>query len=40
MDLDGKPPGHADELHALGNAVVEHAAAYAFVVLWDRLHGW
>jgi hypothetical protein len=26
-----------DRLYALGNAVVPHAAAYAWTVLWDRL---
>lgn len=37
--VDGKPVGHGDELHALGNAVVPYASAYAFTVLWDRLIG-
>jgi hypothetical protein len=36
--IDGKPVGHGDELHALGNAVVPYAAAYAFTVLWERLN--
>lgn len=35
--IEGKPVSHADELHALGNAVVPHAAAFAFSVLWTRL---
>lgn len=30
---------YADELHLLGNGVVPHAAAFAFSLLWDRLHG-
>jgi hypothetical protein len=30
---------YADELHLLGNGVVSHAAAVAFVILWDRVHG-
>lgn len=34
---DDRPDDHADRLHALGNAVVRHAAAYAWVVLADRL---
>lgn len=29
----------ADRLHALGNGVVPQAAAAAFAVLWERLHG-
>lgn len=35
--VDGSRDDRAERLHALGNAVVRHAAAAAFVVLWDRL---
>jgi hypothetical protein len=38
VDSD-RPVGYADELYALGNAVVPYVAAYAFAGLWERLHG-
>jgi hypothetical protein len=39
IDLDeGYAPDHADRLHACGNGVVDLGAAYAWTVLWHRLH--
>lgn len=35
----GLDSSYADQIHLLGNGVVAHAAAVAFVILWDRLHG-
>lgn len=35
---DGHAPDHADRLHAIGNGVVDLGAAFAWTVLWHRLH--
>jgi hypothetical protein len=35
----GGDPAYAEALHLLGNGVVPQAAAYALLVLWERLHG-